>query len=653
MRAVLSRAYYLTGEGNRLTPRGAVSLLLKAAAVGLSVYISWYAFYGVTNTHFHGAVFLLVMLPVIFLTTTASRAIERITRVDYGLAVLSAAISLYYILNDQFYRTLIEGVTSIPDREIAIGLVLVVLSVEACRRTVGWGLTGVLVILFAYVFLGHLLEGELHHDPIDLPYFIQLQTVLSVDGIFGTPLEVAATYAFLFVLFGSFYQRAGGGQFFFEISTALCGRAVGGPAKACVVSSALYGSISGSPTADVVTTGPITIPLMVRMGMTTRRAAAIEAAASSGGALLPPVMGTVAFLMVGFTGLPYASIIQAGALVAILYYVGVFLAVHFEAKRSNQSQISEDEIFSVASAIRRGWRQLLPIAGLLYFLVEGYTPTYVAAGGTLFVVLLSWLNRQAETRIGPFNFIESCMETVFRMAALTGAVLAAGAIIGAVEMTGLPGKFTLMVNYVSAGNIVIVLIATALVVILLGMGTPAVSSYIMGVALLAPVLMVDFGVSLLQTHMFLLYFSCMSAITPPLATACFAAAAIAQVNPISIAMYAVKIGFAGFVLPFFFIFNPGLLMIGSTFDIVTAVIAGCGLVLASLIGMLGTIGQSRLPLPIRLPFVAAAFAMIYPLNWLQLTLTAIVVLAYFAALRGPMVKWLGDWEHRGQSSRVR
>ncbi|MEQ8696482.1 MAG: TRAP transporter fused permease subunit, partial [Bauldia litoralis] len=426
MRAALARLFYATGEGNRLTPGGGVDLVLKAAAVALSIYIGWYAFYGVTNEHLHGAVFLLVMLPVIFLTTTVSRAVHRITPLDYALAAASVAVCVYYIANDSFYRTLIEGVTPIPEHEIFVGIVTVLLSIEACRRSVGWGLTSVLLILLAYVFFGHFLSGELHHDPIRIDYFVQLQTVLSVDGIFGTPLEVAATYAFLFVLFGSFYQRAGGGVFFFELATALCGRAVGGPAKACVVSSALYGSISGSPTADVVTTGPITIPLMTRTGISAKRAAAIEAAASSGGALLPPVMGTVAFLMVGFTGLAYEAIVKAGALVAILYYFGVFMAVHAEAKRSGQGQIEESQLVGLVAALRRGWRQMLPIVALLYFLVEGYTPTYVAAGATLFVVILSWLNTEADFRIGPRAFVEACMETVTRMSALTGAVLAAG-----------------------------------------------------------------------------------------------------------------------------------------------------------------------------------------------------------------------------------
>lgn len=635
MRTALARIFYVTGEGNRLTPEGVIDASLKVGAVGLSVYIGWYAFYGITNEHFHGAVFLLVMLPVIFLTTTASRAVQRLTVFDYGLAAASVAVSVYYVANDHFYQTLIEGVTPIPGYEIAVGIVTVVLSVEACRRSVGWGLTGVVAVLFAYVFFGHFLVGELHHDPIRIDYFVQLQTVLSVDGIFGTPLQVAATYAFLFVLFGSFYQRAGGGQFFYEIAIAVCGRAVGGPAKACVVSSGLYGSISGSPTADVVTTGPITIPLMVRTGISPQRAAAIEAASSSGGALLPPVMGTVAFLMVGFTGLSYDAIIKAGALVALLYYFGVFMAVHAEAKRGGQSRIDESEIVGLIAALRRGWRQLLPIVVLLYLLVKGYTPTYVAAGSTLFVVLLSWLNRDPKTRIGPRGFVDACMETVFRMSALTGAVLAAGAIIGAVEMTGMPGKFSLMVNYVSAGNIVLVLVATAFVVILLGMGTPATSSYIMGVALLAPVLMVNFKVPLLQTHMFLLYFSCMSAITPPLATACFAAAAIADVNPISIANYAVKVGFAGFVLPFFFIFNPGLLLVGSVGDVVAAFAVGTSLILAALTGIHGWIGGTRLVLPARLAFAAVAVAMIYPLLWLQLLMASAVAASYVAISRSP------------------
>ncbi len=617
----------LTGEGYRSIPAGFVRYYLWTISVLLTGYITWYALFSSSNRHLHAAFFIAAVLPIVFLTTTISKAFPRITVLDYGLAALSLAVGAYYVLNDTYYYELVEGITAIPPFEQTVGVVLVVLSVEACRRTIGWGLTSVVIILIAYVAFGHLLGGELYHDPIDLPYFLTLQTLTHV-GVFGAPVQVAATYAFLFVLFGAFYQRAGGGQLFFDIAAIVAGRSVGGPAKACVVSSGLYGSISGSPTADVVTTGPITIPLMKRVGVSATRAAAIESSASTGGALLPPVMGAVAFMMVEFTGIPYAEIIIAGAIIALLYYLGVFLLIHYEAQRLGEGRIADTDIVTLGTALRRGWVHFLPIAALVFFLVEGYSPTYVAAGSTVFVVIASWLNPDPDGRIGPRRFVESCTDTVYRIAVLTGAVLGAGAIIGCIELSGLAGKFTLMMYYVAGASVVAILIASAIVLILLGMGMPTPGVYIMGVALIAPVLVADLGIPLLEAHLFMLYFACMSAITPPMATACFSAATIAEANPMVIAVYAVKQGIAGFILPFFFVFNPAVLGLGTPLEVVLATIIGVVLVVVACLAAHGWIAQLRLPGWLRLGFIACAVALIYPRPETQYAAAILAAAAY-------------------------
>ena len=500
-----ARVFALTGEGNRALPSGWIRVYIAVVSLLLTGYITWYALFSSSNRHLHAAFFIAGVLPIVFLTTTASKAFARLNIVDYILAAVSLGVGAYYVLNDDYYYNFVEGITSISTREQAVGVVLVALSVEACRRTIGWGLTSVVVILIAYVAFGHLLGGELHHGAISLPYFLTLQTLTHV-GIFGAPIQVAATYAFLFVLFGAFYQRAGGGQLFFDLAAVAAGRSVGGPAKACVVSSGLYGSISGSPTADVVTTGPITIPLMKRVGVSAVRAAAIESSASAGGALLPPVMGAVAFMMVEFTGIPYAEIIIAGVIIAILYYLGVFLLIHYEAQRFNEGRIAEADIVGLKIAFKRGWVHFLPICALVYFLVNGYSPTYVAAGSTVFVVIASWLNPDPRGRIGPRLFIESCTDTVYRIAILNGAVLGAGAIIGCIELSGLAGKFTLMMYYVAGDNVVLILATSAIVLILMGMGMPTPGVYIMGVALIAPVLVSDLGLPVLQAHLFMALF---------------------------------------------------------------------------------------------------------------------------------------------------
>ena len=622
-----ARVFVLTGEGNRALPSGWIRVYIAVVSLLLTGYITWYALFSSSNRHLHAAFFIAGVLPIVFLTTTASKAFARLNIVDYILAAVSLGVGAYYVLNDYYYYNFVEGITSISTREQAVGVVLVALSVEACRRTIGWGLTSVVVILIAYVAFGHLLGGELHHGAISLPYFLTLQTLTHV-GIFGAPIQVAATYAFLFVLFGAFYQRAGGGQLFFDLAAVAAGRSVGGPAKACVASSGLYGSISGSPTADVVTTGPITIPLMKRVGVSAVRAAAIESSASAGGALLPPVMGAVAFMMVEFTGIPYAEIIIAGVIIAILYYLGVFLLIHYEAQRFNEGRIAEADIVGLKIAFKRGWVHFLPICALVYFLVNGYSPTYVAAGSTVFVVIASWLNPDPRGRIGPRLFIESCTDTVYRIAILTGAVLGAGAIIGCIELSGLAGKFTLMMYYVAGDNVVLILATSAIVLILMGMGMPTPGVYIMGVALIAPVLVSDLGLPVLQAHLFMLYFACMSAITPPMATACFSAATIAEANPMVIAVHAVKQGIAGFILPFFFVFNPGVLGIGSTMEVVSATFIGIVLVVVSCLAAHGWMAQVKLPSWLRLGFAALGVALIYPRPEVQYAAVALAITMY-------------------------
>mgnify|MGYP001166434030 CR=1 FL=1 len=634
----MTRIFSRSGEGYRIDPEGYLRVALCLVAVGLALYIAWYALFAPTDRHFHGAVFFTTMLPIVFLTTTASKAISRITKVDYFLAAVSLGAGLYYILNAEFYRNIVEGITPVSDIEKALGVFTVALSVEACRRTIGWGLTGVVVVLIAYVTLGHLLTGGLYHPEISVEYFVLMQTVTD-NGIFSIPIQVAATYAFLFVLFGSFYQRAGGGQFFFDVAAAIAGRTRGGPAKACVVSSGLYGSVSGSPVADVVTTGPITIPLMRQVGISARRAAAIESAASGGGALLPPVMGAVAFLMVEYTGIPYHEVVVAGVISALLYYLGVFVLIHFEAQRFGEEPLADDKIVSLTTAVLKGWVQLIPILILVALLIKGYTVPYIAAGATISVIVASWLSRNPNLRIGPKAFVECCFDTMFRMVVLAGAVIAAGLIIGCIDLSGLTGKFSLMMFHIAGDNIVLALIASAVVLILLGMGMPTPGVYIMGVALLAPVLVVNFELATLQTHMFMLYIACMSSITPPLAVACFAAGTIAGANPMAIAVYAVKLGVAGFILPFYFAFNPGVLFVGGVSDIILATGIGIVLIATSAFTVHGWVYTRPVAWWFRIALGGLCIGMIYPQIEIQILAAVCAILGVggaFQRLKTPL-----------------
>jgi len=623
-------------ESERVAPGGATGVAVMVLSVLGSCAVACLALFGKVTEHEQIAWFLLFLFPVCFLCTTAYKGVKRLTAIDYLFAVVASALGAWFILNEPRYAVWMPSFSEITLYDQIAGVAIVALSVELCRRTVGPGLTVVVALILVYVVFGDALAGSFRHPGIEFTYFIQLQTILQ-DGIFGSPLYVTASYAFLFVLFGNFFVASGGGQLFFDVAAAATGRLSGGPAKACVLSSGLYGSISGSPVADVATTGPISIPIMRSIGIPAARAGAIEAAASTGGSILPPVMGAVAFIMADFTGIPYHKICAYAILPALGYYLGVYTLVHFEARRLDLGRVPEDQIVGLKIALGRNWPSLVPIGVLIWLLATGYSAAYVAAGSTLAAIVASWA--RPNTAIGPRRFVEACTETCIAMVPLIGAVAAAGLFIGCIELTGLSGKFTLLLFQLSGGELVPSMILAAVVLILLGMGMPTTGVYIMGVALLVPVFVSKFGMPVMETHLFMLFFSCMSAITPPVAVAAFAAGAIAKASPMKIGPYACQLAVGGFVLPFFFLFNRGIVLQGSLFDIVSDTIIGYLVVLSAAVAIYGWVVKYRLNVFWRLLFAAITVGMIYPLAPLQygLAATAVALFLFMRTRSGDVV----------------
>jgi len=636
-------------EGARHRPGGAWWIFIQAASVAAALYVLWigalstligtlalhlgferfgsWARAFTSQFHLDIAIFVAITFPIAFLTTTAGPSRRRLAWTDVALAAVSMAVALYYVvLNDKFLHWS-RGFSQPDNWDIVVGFTLVALVVELCRRSTSWGLTGLLVLLLLFTFFGSWMPGPLRHDNFSVRYFIEMMTIQS-DGIFGAPLEVAASYAFLFVLFGNFYNKAGGGQLFFDLASAITGKMQGGAAKACVTASGLYGSVSGSPTADVATTGPLTIPIMVKQGVPPARAAAIEATSSSGGAMLPPVMGAVAFIMSDITNIPYADIVAASWLPSILYYVAIYILVHNEAVRNREPPMPADQIVPLATGLARGWRHLLPVGAMMWLLLDGYTPVYVAAGSTAAVIVLSWFHRPSA--IGPRRFVECCTETITQVVPLVGAVAAAGAVTGAIEISALSGKFSLMITYVSGGYLIPTLLLSGLLLILLGMGMPTPAVYIMGAALLAPILN-KFGLPQMQVHLFMLFYACLSAITPPVAVANFAAGAIAGVNPTALGPYAVKLAIGGFVVPFFFLFNPGLTVQGTLTEILVACFFGTACTVFASFALHGMMGLKNINWPLRFLLAAGSIATIVPRLDVQIgaTLVGSVILAFY------------------------
>jgi len=636
-------------EGNRHQPGGAWAVFIAVGCVSAALYVLWvgalaslvgdgalwvarrtgstaidsFAIWArafTANYHLDISVFVAITFPIAFLTTTARQSRQGLAWTDVALAAISFAVAMYYIVENDRFLNWSRGFSRPNMWDYTAGFTLIALVIELCRRSTGWGLTSVILLMLAFVFGGHLLPGALGHQNYTTRYFIEMATIMP-DGIFGSPLEVAASYVFLFVLFGSFYHQAGGGKLFYEVASAITGRMRGGAAKACISASALYGSVSGSPTADVATTGPLTIPIMKKTGVSAIRAGAIEATASTGGAILPPVMGAVAFIMADLTGISYERIAWAATIPSILYYVSLYLLVHIDAVRYDEGRIPEEHIVALKTALVNGWAFFFPLFAMIALLVMGYTPTYVAAGSTLAVIVLSWMT--PTYGIGPRRFVDACVETIAQIVPLIGAVAGAGLILACFEVTGLAGKVSVVLFSVSFGLLIPTLIVAGAFLILLGMGMPTVAVYTLGVALLGPILIGRLDLPLMAVHLFLVFYASLSAITPPVAVANFAAAAISGANPMSLGPYACKLTVGGFMVPFFFLFNQGVLMVGTIADIVNDSIVGGLMVAYASLGLHGWWGKAPIPWGARLVLGAASLAMINPAPAIQWPATLI------------------------------
>jgi TRAP transporter 4TM/12TM fusion protein len=567
--------------GCRRRPTGWIGCLMPPFAVAIAIYVILAATTIIIDPWVLTAVFLAGMMALAFLTVGASANsdIKRVPWYDVVLSLLSLMSGIYFIAISESEVQRISLLFPLDVYHLVFGTIVCVLTIELTRRTTGLGLTVIVLVFVVYNLFGHLLNGVLSHGYIDYNHFLDI-IVYTTDGIMGLPARVAATYAFMFVMFGTFLYYAKGSDFFYDFAAAISGRQVGGPAKIAVVSSGLYGMISGSPTSDVVTTGAITIPMMKRLGYRPSVAAAIEVAASTGGSLMPPVMGSAAFIMAEYTGIEYVDIAKAALLPALLYYLGVFAQVHFRAHRLGLGALSPDQIPKFMMTLRKGGLFAVPMAILVWALLAGYTPTMVAVFGTLSVLAVATL--RANTRIGLIGIYRVLAETAMRMVPVAGACAAAGLVIAGITMTGLSGKFAHVVYMLTGTQMFPTLLIAAALTILLGMGMPTPSAYILAAVLIGP-LLGPMHIDLLPGHMFLLYFAVMSALTPPVAVAAYAAASIAEDNPLAIAAHAVKFALAALVVPFTFVYGPELLWQGPLWQtVITFVTGATGLILLAM-----------------------------------------------------------------------
>ncbi|MDP2731284.1 MAG: TRAP transporter permease, partial [Dehalococcoidales bacterium] len=515
----------------------------------------------------HLAFFLTLLLILLFLIVPAKKGINmnQLPWYDFALIILSIAGGGYVLV---FYSKIIYYIGMASVWEQVLGVITIILILEAARRTVGWALVVVAGVFIIYPLVSNLVPGFLHGRGYSLARVIGF-VYFGPDGIFGISLVVAAGLLVIFILFGHFLQVSGAGEFFLKIALSLVGRVRGGPAKVAVIASSLFGTMSGSSVANVVTTGMITIPMMKKAGYRSVFAGAVESVASCGGQIMPPVMGVTAFVIAEFLGISYAEVVVAALLPAILYYICVFVQVDFEAARMGLVGLPREDIPPLRATVKEGWQFILPLAVLIFFLlVLFYSPEKSALFGLVSLIVVSQFKKY--TRINPRKFLAAMQSTGKTMLEIGSACAAAQIVIGALSLTGLGLRLSSGLLQLSGGNLFLLLVFGAIAGIILGMGLPSISSYIILAVTVAPALTAA-GLLPIASHLFVFFFGILSFLTPPVCVAVYAAAGIARAPMFPTALQAMRLGIVAYLLPFIFVYSPSLLLIGSPLKVVLTV----------------------------------------------------------------------------------
>lgn len=632
----------------------------------LSLYHYYTAGFGLLPEHWHNAIHLATVLALIYLWFDAGAPlgprIGGVPVLDLVLAAVSVVSVLYLPINfDQI--TFRIGVPNTWD--LVMGTVLIVLILEATRRSMGIVLPIIVVVFIVYGLFGNHVPGVLAHPGATFDNFVS-QLYMTQEGIFGIPVKVVATFVFHFVLFGTIATKMGLGQFFIDLATVVAGRYPGGPAKVAVVSSALFGSISGSSIANTVTTGSLTIPAMKRIGYQPHFAGAVEAAASAGGQITPPIMGAAAFIMTEFLAVPYSTIIIAAIVPASMHYLGVLVQVHLEAKREGLRGLSADEMPLLWRTIRRGWPTVIPLVILVGTIVQGYTPYLAAFNGITACIVIGFLNPMNRLTL---RELWDALETGAKYALAVGAAAAAvGIVVGVITLTGAAFRLSFIVTQAAQSvaaqlmpilsvlpfeiaslqglALFFTLVLVALTCIAMGAGIPTTALYIVLAAIAAPAVE-QLGVPAIAAHMFIFYYGILADLTPPVCVAAYAAAGIAGSNPFRTGLTAFRLGTAKALVPFVFAYSPAMMIVVPGFALADFVLVtvSCALGVCALGAALTGYAFGPMSWLSRAPLLIASVLMIAPGLTPTLIGTAAVVpvLAgnWFASRRRPAQAFSG------------
>ncbi len=605
-------------ESNQRNVGGIIGKVIFFTLIAFSLFQIYTGIFGQYTAYIQRTVHLGFALSLIFLLFPARRKTKKssIPWYDYLLVLLSIIVCGYWPV---FYDSLVQQIGSISDTQLIIGGVAILLVLEGARRAVGLPITVIAVIFLIYALFGPYMPGVLAHRGLSMNQLVG-SMFFTTEGILGTPLQVSSTYIFLFLLFGAFLVQTGVGQYFNDLAISIAGKRTGGPAKVAIFSSALNGTISGSSVANTVTTGSYTIPMMKKLGYHKNFAGAVEAAASTGGQIMPPIMGAAAFLMIEFAGESYWNIAKAATIPAILYFAGIWIMTHLEAKRIGLHGLPDKDIPPKATVLKK-IHLLFPILAIVYFLFVGFSVERAALYGILTTIIVSLFRK--DTRITPSKFIVALQSGARTALGVAAATACAGIIVGVVTKTGLGlklGNSLVSVAGTLANSVetqlLLTLFFTMIASIILGMGSPTTANYIITSTIALPAILalndnLEVAIPVLAAHMFVFYFGIVADITPPVALAAFAATGISGGEPIRTGFNAAKLAIAAFIIPYMFVLNPTLLMIdASVFDIVWSLVT-------ALVGMIA-IGACMIGYWYK------------PLNWVEriITLTTGIMLLY-------------------------
>ena len=541
---------------------GVTGWLVGGYAVAAALFHIWTAYAGVLEPRPMRAIHLAFLLPLAFLLfpfREHASPLDRVTIPDLVWAAVSLVPCLYVIANADALTERWEGVHPVTTLQVVMGTVLVVAVLEASRRAVGFWFFVTTLAFMAYLVAAPWLPGFFRSPrAYSFPRLVEMFFLYADEGVLGSLTGISSNLLMIFILFAAFMLHSGVGQFFMDISVMLAGRFRGGPAKVAVVSSGLYGTISGSSVADCYATGSFSIPLMKKIGYKPEIAGAIEATASCGGPLMPPIMGAGAFIMSELTGVPYSRIIVAAAIPAILYYLGVMAAVHWEALKHGMGTMTAD-VPPLRTIVRRALL-FLPFAAIIYFLEAGYSPSKAALYSLLTSVAVSWF--AGEQPMTPRRIVTT-MGDAMRSGVIVATVLAAsGLIVAAMSRTGFALAFSSTIVNLSGGYLIVALVLVFAVISVLGTGIPTTPAYILAVTVGGAALQ-KLGVDILAAHLFVFYYAVLADVTPPVAVTAFAGAQIAGADPMRTGWHASRIAIGGFLAPFLFVYQPALLMNGS------------------------------------------------------------------------------------------